>query len=80
MRENSELYSQAVDKAWRQIQSRANAVRMMLNARELELLGVTYDGDSSVSRVDELPDEPKSSNPIQIEVRVTVEAVYRIVR
>ncbi len=80
MRENSELYSQAEDKAWQQIQSRLDSVKRMFSTKELELVEVTYDGDSFVSRVDELPDEPKSSNPVEIEIRVAVEALYRIGR
>ncbi|HYK89612.1 MAG TPA: hypothetical protein VE398_12625 [Acidobacteriota bacterium] len=80
MRASPELYHQAMDAAWQKIQSRLEAIKKMLNIRDVELVELTYDGDSSVSLVDELPDEPKSSSPDHIEVRVTVEACYRIVR
>ena len=44
----------------------------------LQLERVLYDKDSFTSRIDELPDEPKSPNPDQVVVQVSVEAVYRI--
>ena len=55
-------------------------IEEQLGVRSLQLESVLYDKDSFTSRIDELPDEPKSPNPDQVLVQVSVEAVYRIPR
>ncbi len=80
MRENSTPYRQAADAAWREIQNRLEAIKKKLGDPRVELVEVSYDGDSFLSLVDELPDEPKSPDPGGVEIRVAIEAHYRIVR
>jgi hypothetical protein len=80
VRESSEAYQQATDAAWQAIRNRLEVIKKKLGIRDVELENVYFDSDSSLSRIDELPDEPKSSNPGQIEIRVLVDAQYRIVR
>ena len=51
-----------------------------LNVSEVRLQSVTYDTDSYVSRIEELPDEPKAPSPDELEVKIEVEAVYEVIR
>lgn len=80
MRESSTLYRQAADAAWREIQKRLEVIKKKLGDPKVELVEARYDGDSFLSLVDELPDEPKSPDPGRVEIRVAIEAHYRIVR
>gem|GEM_PF-6703592 len=80
MRESSAAYQQATEAAWLAIRNRLEVTMKKLGVQNVKLENVYIDNDSSLSRIDELPDEPKSSHPGNIEIRVIVEASYRIVR
>lgn len=80
MREASKYYDEAFAKAWAAIARRLEADKRKLGKSEVRLESVTYDADSYVSRIEELPDEPKAPSPDQLEIKVRVEAVYRVIR
>jgi len=80
VREASKYYEQAFAKAWLEIQGKLEAIKRRLDIQSVHLERVSYDRDSYISRIEELPDEPKAPQPDQVRVRVGIEAVYRIVR
>lgn len=80
MREASKYYNQAYTKAWTAINEKLESNRRMLNVSEVRLESVAYDADSYISQIEELPDDPKAPSPEELEVKVGVEAVYRIIR
>jgi len=80
VRENSAAYQQATEAAWQAVRSRLEVTMKKLGVQKVKLEDVYLDSDSYLSRIDELPDEPKSPNPGYIELRVIVDAYYRIVR
>ncbi len=71
--------AEAAALAWQAAERRLDAVKRALGRREARLEQVRYDAVSSISRIDELPDRPKSPDP-KIPVSVTLELVYHVVR
>lgn len=71
---------EALDRAWAAIEQKKGVIQEELGLGSLQLERVSYDQDSFISQIDELPEEAKSPNPDQIQVRVEVEAEYRILK
>jgi hypothetical protein len=69
-----------LDRAWSAIQRKVEIIEEQLGIPSLRLERVLYDKDSFTSRIEELPDEPKSPSPDQVQVQLSVEAIYRIPR
>lgn len=80
VREAAKYYEEAYRKAWALIGQRLEADKRRLNVSEVCLESAAYDADSYISQIEELPDEPKAPSADQLEVKVGVEAVYRIIR
>jgi len=80
MREATAYYQQATEKAWRSIQERLEIEKRKLQVSDVLLESVTFDRDSYISQIEELPDEPKAPTPDQLEVKIGIEAVYRVIR
>lgn len=80
MREAAKYYEEAYTKAWTLIGQRLEADKRRLQITEVYLESVALDADSYISRIEELPDEPKAPSPDQLEVKVGIDAVYRIIR
>ncbi len=80
MREAKEYYEAAYAKAWTGIGLKLEAEKRRLNVSEVRLESVAYDSDSYISQIEELPDEPKAPSPDQLEVKVSIGVVYRIIR
>ena len=79
MREAKEYYSQAFAKAWAAIDEKLQSYRQEMKISELRLENVLYDTDSYISRIDELPDEPKAPSTDLLEVKVGIEALYTVI-
>ena len=80
MREAAKYYDAAYAKAWTAITRRVEVARRKLNVSEVRLENLTYDSDSYISQIEELPDEPKAPSADELEVKVRIDAVYRVIR
>ena len=80
MREVSNYYQKAFEIAWREIQGKLESAKENLGIHSTRLEQLHYDRSSFVSRIEELPDEPKAPYRNQVRVRVSVGAVFRIIR
>ncbi len=76
VREAKQLYERAVTKAWAEIQNRLSAVAVQTPGKRLELVDVSYDPSPGESVIEELPEQPKSSRPKEVEVSVRLRATY----
>jgi hypothetical protein len=65
-----------VAKAWQEIQTRLSVVAARTPGRKLELIDVSYDPSPGESVIEELPEQPKSSRPKEVEVDVRLRATY----
>ncbi len=79
VREPQSYYKAARDKAWESIQDNLSIIKQQLNLSEVYLEGLTCNEDSYLSRVEELPDEPKNSQLDQLQIKVEMIATYRII-
>jgi hypothetical protein len=80
VREAKEYYDRAYAKAWAAIDEKVQAYKRDMKISEVRLGNVLYDADSQISRIDELPDEPKAPTTDLLEVKVGVEALYTVVQ
>ncbi len=80
MREATKYYDQAYAKAWAAITARLEAAKHELNISQVRLEDITYDADSYISQIEELPNEPKAPSADELEVKVRIDAVYRVIR
>lgn len=80
MREADSYFQAALESAWGQIQRSLETTGKNMGAREFVLEKVSCSRDTYISDIDELPNEPKAPSPDQLEIRIGVEAVYRVVR
>ena len=80
VREAARYYDEAYAKAWTIIAQKLEAEKRRLNLSEVRLESIAYDADSYISQIDELPNEPKAPSLDELEVKVGIEAVYRIIR
>ncbi len=80
VRERSAAYEQARQVAWDAIQQKLEVIKKQLKIEKVRLEKLTYDQDSYVSEIEELPDDPKAPQPDDVQVRVGIEALYRIPR
>jgi hypothetical protein len=79
VREADALYRKAAGQAWQAVQEKLEIVKTMgIPAAAIE--NISYDDNSGATHIDEIPDGPKSSHPDHVEITVTLEATYRIVR
>ncbi len=79
VREQSAAYEKARQVAWDAIQQKLEVIKKQLKIERVQLEKLIYDQDSYVSEIEELPDDPKASQPDDVQVRVGMEALYRIV-
>ena len=63
-------------KAWSEMETQLAKVAADRPGRRLELVQVSYDPLPGESIIEELPEQPKSSRPQAVEVRVRLRAVY----
>ncbi len=63
-------------RAWAEIQTRLDALAAQSQGRKPELVSVSYDPSPGESIIEELPEQPKSSRPKEVEVTVRLRAVY----
>ncbi len=80
MREATKYYDEAYAKAWAAITQRLEASRRKLNISTVRLENLTYDADSYISQIEELPNEPKAPSADELEVKVRIDAIYRVIR
>ena len=80
MREAKEYYDRAFAKAWAAIDEKVQAYKRDMKISEVRLETVSYDADSHVSRIDELPEDPKAPAADLLEVKVSVEVLYIVVQ
>ena len=80
VREAKKYYDQAFAKAWATIDEKVQAYKRDMKFSEVRLENVLYDADSQISRIDELPDEPKAPTTDLLEVKVAIEALYTVVQ
>ena len=80
VREQSAAYEKARQMAWDAIQVKLEVIKKQLKIEKVELEKLIYDQDSYVSEVEELPDDPKAGQPDELQIRVGLEALYRILQ
>jgi hypothetical protein len=80
VREADSYFHEALENAWQEIRRNLETTRKIMGVREFVLETVSCSRDPYISDIDELPKEPKAARPDQLEVRVLVEAAYRVVR
>ena len=80
MREAAKYYNEAYAKAWSAIAQQLEAARRKLNISEVRLESLSYDADSYISQIEELPGEPKAPSADELEIKVRIDAVYRVIR
>jgi hypothetical protein len=73
-------YRAALGKAWEAIKLKLEIIKRQLNVSEVRLESVKYNTDSYISRIEELPDEPKAPSPDQLEVKLEMEVVYTVIQ
>jgi hypothetical protein len=76
VREAKGIYEKAVANAWSDIEAQLAHFAPAKSAWRFQLVEVQYDPMTGESVIEELPDEPKSSRPQTVEVRVMLRAVY----
>ena len=80
MREVKPYYDQAFAKAWSAILEKLQSYKQEMKGSDFCLERVDYDADSYVSKIEELPDEPKAPSQDLLDVRIGVEALYRVIQ
>ena len=80
VREQSAAYEKARQMAWDAIQQKLEVIKKQLKIERVQLEKVIYDQDSYISEIEELPDDPKAAQPDDVQVRVGLEAWYRILQ
>ena len=80
VREQSAAYEKARQMAWDAIQQKLEVIKKQLKIERVQLEKVIYDRDSYISEIEELPDDPKAAQPDDVQVRVGLEAWYRILQ
>ena len=78
VREHKSISEKARQLAWESVQAKLSWLKERLNLAGVQLVRVKFDEDSLVSQIDELPDDPKSPQLDQLNIRVALEAAYRI--
>jgi hypothetical protein len=77
--EGNELYQRAAAQAWLNIEERVRDLSASVPSKKLQLIQVQYDPSmDQESLIDELPEQPKSSRPQAVEVRVRLRAIYQL--
>jgi hypothetical protein len=77
--EANELYQRAADQAWVNIEERVRQLSASVPSKKLRLIQVQYEPSmDQQSLIDELPEQPKSSRPQAVEVRVRLRATYEL--
>jgi hypothetical protein len=80
VREQSAAYEKARQMAWDAIQQKLEVIKKKLKIDKVQLEKLVYDQDSYVSEIEELPDDPKAAQPNEVQIRVGLEALYRILQ
>ncbi len=77
--EGSELYQRAAQQAWSNVEKRVTEFGASAPGKKLRLIQVQYEPSmDQESVIDELPEQPKSSRPQAVEVRVRLRATYEL--
>jgi hypothetical protein len=80
VREAKQYYDQAFADAWAAILEKLQSYKQEMKGSDFRLERVDYDADSYISKIDELPDEPKAPSQNLLDVKVGVEALYRVIQ
>ncbi len=70
MREAKQYYDQAFANAWSAILEKLQTHKQQIKGSDFRLERIDYDADSYISRIDELPDEPKAPSADLLEVKI----------
>jgi len=76
VREAKQLYQRALDDAWRGLETRLRDAEARTPGRKLSLVQVSYNPSPDESAIEELPEQPNSSRPKEVEVSVRLRATY----
>ncbi len=78
MREEDSYRDKAVQQAWNEIQNQLVLAERKFGFSSFELQSIRYQGDTFLSRVEELPDDPIAPLIHELVVTVGIDAYYRI--
>lgn len=76
MREDKELYRQAVSDAWKTIDAKLRDLAKSRPHRPFVIKQIVYDPMPGDSIIEELPERAKSSRPWEIEVAARLQITY----
>ena len=78
MREARDAYQRAAARAWTRIEAHWREIAAAARDKKLEVLAVSYDPLPGESVIEELPGQPKSSRPQEVQVSVRLRATYTV--